>query len=620
MYHHSIFYKNKTFFLFLCIICCVSFTNVYARENNDKKNGILTDTKQPVYSLWAASSVKNATLTESAAKDSILFVFEHHEILNKSIKYSFKIDKIAKKTSTAIDLHTNDWSHWLDQNEKKYLLSPGEYTIYVKIKSDSIPEQLAGQFPVVISGSSSQAAYWWFMIPLVLLAAAVGFLYGKRRRKKVTDIQPQDNTVDNYTPSAIPVDTLKEQVEGEKSFFQKFDMVTVLFADIEGFSEITDSVNPEILINELNSFFFYFDTVVDRYHIEKIKTMGDAYMCAGGIPQKNHTNPVEVVLAALEVQNYLNRLREQNPNVWSVRIGIHTGQVIAGMLGHKKLSFDIWGHTVNLAARLESSCKAGKINISGTTYELVKHFFECDYHGPLPDKSVDDVSYYVKGLKPEFVDENSDIPMAPNHDFFVQLQLLRLHDLEEYVKSKMETGSSSLYFHNFKHACDVYGQVELLGHSENVSDENMLLLKTAALFHDIGYIVSYENARVMTEKIVRGTLPLFQYQPQQINEVCRLIRATYHESEPVDILEQIMHDANLMYCGRVDFITNMINLFREQQEYNIQMTENEWFQLQIKRLSNHRFYTHAAEKFVSVSREKQLADTEKFIGKLSNKS
>ena len=160
----------------------------------------------------------------------------------------------------------------------------------------------------------------------------------------------------------------------------KYNFVTVLFSDIQGFTKIAEEMNPEVFIDELDKFFFYFDSVVEKYGIEKIKTIGDAYMCAGGIPEKNRTNPVEVILAALEMKAYMSRLKESSElegmKFWDIRIGIHTGTVVAGVVGQKKLSYDIWGDTVNTASRMESSGEAGKINISGTTYEFVKDFFD----------------------------------------------------------------------------------------------------------------------------------------------------------------------------------------------------------------------------------------------------
>ena len=444
---------------------------------------------------------------------------------------------------------------------------------------------------------------WWLSLTVVIPAAWAGYLYGKKKGMKIA--MGRKFPENHPAPAVLEKNGNYEDMAGkERAFIQKFDMVTVLFADIEGFSEITENLDPEVLLEELNGFFFYFDTVIDRYQVEKIKTMGDAYMCAGGIPQKNRTNPVDVVMAAFDVQNHLNRLSEQNPNVWTVRIGIHTGQVIAGMLGHKKLSFDIWGHTVNQAARLETSCKAGRINISSTTYEKIKPYFDCESQGISPHTH--ESSYYVTGLKPEFVEKNVDGQRVPNYAFYIQMQLLRLGDLEEYVENMMIDTASTMYFHNFKHTMDVYKQAGLLAQSENVKDEDILLLKSAALLHDIGYAISYGNdVRILSEDMAREALPIFHYSPQQIDTICQLMKATHYESVPNGILEKIMHDANLMYFGRADYFTRMMNLYREQMEHQAAVNRTEWFQYQINRLSNHRFYTPSAREMVKVTADQQ---------------
>ena len=443
----------------------------------------------------------------------------------------------------------------------------------------------------------------WILFVIIITAALVGYLSGIRRGKKIALTK---GFPDSSDVQAVNKDRFDEMIENEKPFIQKYDMVTVLFADIEGFSEITDSLDPETLLEELNSFFFYFDIIIDHYRIEKIKTMGDAYMCAGGIPLKNHTNPVDVVMVALDVQNHLKRLSIQNPNVWSIRIGVHTGQVVAGMLGYMKLSYDIWGHTVNVASRLETSCKAGKIHVSGTTREKIEKFFDFEYVGPLPNTN--EISYYVKGLKPEFSEVNADGQLEPNHAFFIQMQLLRLSDLEEYVKGIMAETVSKRYFHNFKHVLEVYEQVELLAHSENMNDEDILLMKTAALLHDIGYGLSYhDDILKLSEDIACETMPLFQYTQQQIDRVCQLMKATHYESVPNGIMEEIMHDANMMYFGRADYISRMMCLFREQEEHGIHVKKATWLHYQINRLNNHQFYTRAAKELVKIPAELQIA-------------
>ncbi|HBZ20801.1 MAG TPA: guanylate cyclase, partial [Bacteroidales bacterium] len=262
----------------------------------------------------------------------------------------------------------------------------------------------------------------------------------------------------------------------------KYNFVTVLFSDIQGFTQIAEEMNPEVLIDELDKFFFHFDSVVEKYRIEKIKTIGDAYMCAGGIPEKNRTNPVEVILAALEMQEYMKNLKEasliQGMKYWDIRIGIHTGTVIAGVVGHKKLSYDIWGDTVNIASRMESSGEAGKINISGATYEFVKDFFICEYRGKMPVKYKGELEmYFVKEIIPELRDENG----SPNSKFRFKMQLIKLQDVEESVnKMFIDEAPPSLCFHNAQLAVSITSQAELLATAEGLPLEQYVNLKLAS--------------------------------------------------------------------------------------------------------------------------------------------
>ena len=435
---------------------------------------------------------------------------------------------------------------------------------------------------------------FWIALPAVLAGCLAGYFFGKRAGKKSSaaynDAFPPDN-----------------QQERGVHTIQKYEMVTVLFADIVGFSEISDSLDPEILLEELNEFFLYCDNIIDCFQVEKIKTMGDAYMCAGGISHKNYTNPVDVVMMALQLQEHQKKMMEKNPNVWSLRVGIHTGPVIAGMLGEKKLSFDIWGHTVNVAARLETSCAPGRVNVSGTTHEKIKKYFDCEYNGKVPN-TVDEVSsYLVKGLKPEFIRIDDNGQFVTNHAFFVQMQLLRLVDLEEYVVGMMKKKSATLYFHNFEHVMDVYEHVELLARLENVTDEDILLLKTAALMHDIGYSIKYDtNICSVSEGIARKFLPDFQYSQQQISRICELMKIAHYEAKPKGLVEEIMHDANHMYIGRAEYNKMMMSLLRELKEHNIVVNKNEWFKSRSSRLVNHQFYTHAAKRLTKMFSEQQI--------------
>ncbi|MBL0266493.1 MAG: adenylate/guanylate cyclase domain-containing protein [Leptospiraceae bacterium] len=179
----------------------------------------------------------------------------------------------------------------------------------------------------------------------------------------------------------------------------KYETVSVLFTDIAGFTRIAEKMNPEELVSELDHIFSVFDSIVKKHNVEKIKTIGDAYMAAGGIPVANKTNAVDTVLCALKFKEYMQFLRAkkelEGKPFFELRIGIHTGSVVAGVIGHEKIAYDIWGDTVNTASRMESSGIVGEINISSSTYELVKDLFLCEYRGKVSAKNKGEIDMYL---------------------------------------------------------------------------------------------------------------------------------------------------------------------------------------------------------------------------------
>lgn len=177
------------------------------------------------------------------------------------------------------------------------------------------------------------------------------------------------------------------------------DCVSVMFTDFKGFTKIAEKMTPSDLVAELDYCFSGFDQIIETYQLEKLKTIGDAYMCAGGIPLTNEQHAQNAVSAALDIQTFMKERKWEKEQAgkpyWQVRIGIHSGPVVAGVIGQKKFAYDIWGDAVNLASRMESSGVPGQVNISKSTYELVKDTFECQYRGRIPAKNKGDVEMYL---------------------------------------------------------------------------------------------------------------------------------------------------------------------------------------------------------------------------------
>ena len=181
-------------------------------------------------------------------------------------------------------------------------------------------------------------------------------------------------------------------------------LATILFTDFEGFSRISGLMTPEDLVEELDYCFSAFDQIIESHHLEKLKTIGDSYMCGGGIPMPNPAHPFYVVLAALQIQEFMELRKKQKSALglpyWNTRIGIHSGPLLSGVIGKKKFLYDVWGDTVNLASRMESSGVAGRVNVSKSTYELVKEVFDAEYRGKIVAKNMGEVDMYlIKGIK-----------------------------------------------------------------------------------------------------------------------------------------------------------------------------------------------------------------------------
>lgn len=200
----------------------------------------------------------------------------------------------------------------------------------------------------------------------------------------------------------LPEETAEELKATGKAKTKSFELVSVLFTDFKNFTQASEILTPEELVEEINHCYSAFDRIITKYGIEKIKTIGDSYMCAGGLPVANKTNPFDIVAAGLEMvkfieENKQDRIAKGQP-YFELRLGVHSGPVVAGIVGIKKFAYDIWGDTVNTASRMESSGAVGKVNISGTTYEIVKDKFTCTHRGKIEakNKGVIDM-YFVEG-------------------------------------------------------------------------------------------------------------------------------------------------------------------------------------------------------------------------------
>lgn len=241
---------------------------------------------------------------------------------------------------------------------------------------------------------------------IILIALILTWLYVNSRRKN-NIIETERNRSEELLLNILPASVAQELKTDGQATARHYEEVTVLFSDFKDFSRTSKDLSPAELVAALDRCFRAFDEIVAAHGIEKIKTIGDAYMCAAGVPESNADDAQRAVRAALAMQDWLKQQKDLPFS--GARIGLHTGPVVAGVVGARKFAYDIWGDTVNLAARLESKGKVGKVNISQATYDRIRDSFRCESRGQIPAKGIGEVEMYFVSL-PEGV-ERLDVIM-----------------------------------------------------------------------------------------------------------------------------------------------------------------------------------------------------------------
>ena len=242
------------------------------------------------------------------------------------------------------------------------------------------------------------------VIALLLLGGFYGLQKSKQLLKSMNQtVLEEKKRSEELLLNMLPAEVARELKNKAAARAHKYESVSVLFSDFQNFSQIAKNLTPEELVMELDFCFTAFDRIVDKYRLQKIKTIGDAYMCVGGLYTKGTSHVTRMALAALEIQAFLNNLKKrrgaEGKYYFEARIGIHTGPIVAGVVGTKKFAFDIWGDTVNVAQQMEYHSEPGRVNITGETYELIKDKFKCTFRGKAVVKNMKAFDmYFVDGI------------------------------------------------------------------------------------------------------------------------------------------------------------------------------------------------------------------------------
>jgi len=235
----------------------------------------------------------------------------------------------------------------------------------------------------------------------LVLAFIIAFILYRGYRNKVKTnkiLDQQKEQIENLVLNILPSEVAQELKLHGYAKPKYFDLVSVMFTDFKGFTKIADELSPHEVVTELNECFIAFDEIIGKYGLEKIKTIGDSYMCAGGIPTPNYEHPAKIVRASLEIRDYIKKRNEIRTSMglppWELRIGIHVGPIVAGVVGRKKYAYDIWGSTVNIASRMESNGEIESVNVSASVYNYIKDLYQCTYRGKIYAKNIGEIDMY----------------------------------------------------------------------------------------------------------------------------------------------------------------------------------------------------------------------------------
>ncbi|MES2779677.1 MAG: adenylate/guanylate cyclase domain-containing protein [Bacteroidota bacterium] len=221
------------------------------------------------------------------------------------------------------------------------------------------------------------------------------YIQGRRKEKLNVELSFEKRKSDDLLLNILPEEIATELKQNGEAVARQYNNVTVLFTDFVNFTGISEQMSPTELVQEIHRNFTAFDGIIEKHGLEKIKTIGDAYLAVCGLPNETPDHAQRVVNAALDICDYI----KHSTGKFQIRVGIHSGPVVAGIVGVKKYAYDIWGDTVNMASRMESSSEVGKVNISTSTYELIKHEFICAHRGKVVAKNKGEVDmYFVEGL------------------------------------------------------------------------------------------------------------------------------------------------------------------------------------------------------------------------------
>jgi len=436
----------------------------------------------------------------------------------------------------------------------------------------------------------------------------------------------KDLKINQLLKNIFPENVLSDLNEQGKFLPRRIENGVVLFTDFVHFSQKSKEIRPMELLKKLEHYFNFFEKVVHRFKLEKIKTIGDSYMVIGGVNDSIKQPAIRACLAAIEIKNFVIqeklKAKAAQKDYWDIRIGIHSGPLVAGIIGTKKLSFDVWGDTVNIASRAEQASEENEITVTKSIVNQIGDFFDIQERGGIEIKKRGGTikMFFLKKIKLEYSLFSKGI--TPNTDLRILCDLSNVNfesmrtDILNLLKNQLQ---KKLTYHDVEHTLEVEKTALYLAEIEGLNEEDIIILQTAILYHDYGFTVENEDNEKHAIKFALDNLPKYGYTQKQVQIIVDIISVTKKDAAtPRNVLEKIMLDADHDYLGREDYFFIVKKLRLELENYGGKMTEKDWVLFQINYLENkHRFYTETAKNFRVQTKKENI---KKLKQKLKNES
>ncbi|MBL1280284.1 MAG: response regulator [Fluviicola sp.] len=417
----------------------------------------------------------------------------------------------------------------------------------------------------------------------------------------------KDQRIGQLLSNIFPESILEEFSENGKFSPKKVENGVVLFTDFVDFSVKAKKMKPLHLIQQLEKYFTKFDEITRKYKLEKIKTIGDAYMALAGVTEHHPFPAIRACLAAIEIRNFIQIEQDtaiaMQKDFWEIRIGLHMGPLVAGIIGTSKFSFDVWGDTVNIAARAEANTKSGSITITRSINDALEGYFNTTSRGKIDiQKRGGSIEmFYLEKIKQEFAMYGEGNYASKELRIKCGLSPMDFKQAKSHIINRLKSLlPENLSYHDLPHSLNVEKAVIRYCKLEGIKNEELILLRTAALYHDAGFIMQYDDNENFAIQMVKSTLPIYGYSDEQIKIISSIINATKRDVEPKNILEEIICDADHDYLGRPDYQAIVKKLRIEKEEYGRKFEEKKWIEYQINFLENiHHYYTETAKNIRS---------------------